>query len=97
MFNDIEIRQVIKFTGAGPALASITFRIGSIIVRNARLMETEGRRWLAMPSKKMGSGNWFNLVSLSSFEVKKQLEELCSRAYDTAVLNDGAPEFIPAF
>ena len=77
MFNDIEIRQVIRFTGAGPALTSITFRIGSIIVRNARLMETEGRRWLAMPSKKMGSGNWFNLVSLSSFEVKKQLEVLC--------------------
>ncbi|MBQ7567955.1 septation protein SpoVG family protein [bacterium] len=97
MLQDLEIRQIVKFTGEGSALASVTFRIGSIVVRNAKLMETEGRRWLAMPARKMGNGNWFSLVSFGSYADKKQLEELVSHAYDTAVQNDLAPELIPAF
>lgn len=97
MQQAIEIRQIVKFSGNGPALAAVTFRIGSVVVRGSKLMETKGKRWLSLPSRRATEGNWFHIISLGNRELKAQLDELASRAYDRAMQEEDSPEFIPAF
>ena len=96
MLNDVEIRQIVNFTGTGAGKASVTFRVGPVLVRGARIMEKEdGTRWLSMPSRKMANGNWFNLVSFSSRDDKQQLEDLALRAYDDQLCSSEATEEVP--
>ena len=97
MKQAIEIRQVVKFSGTGPALAAVTFRLGPVVVRGSRLMETNGKRWLSLPSRRATEGNWFHIISLNNRELKTQLDEMASRAYDRVLQEEDAPEFIPAF
>ena len=79
--SEIEIRQVNIFSGDYGAKASITFSIGPLVVRGARIMSKEGKLWLAMPSKQMANGNWIHMVSITSQEEKLHLEEAALNAY----------------
>ena len=97
MLKDVEIRNIVKIAAEGCCKATITFRVGPIIVRGSRLMEKDGQRWLALPSRKMKNGNWANVVTISSLEDKKQLEKLACQAYERSLEEETIAEFIPAF
>lgn len=86
MNEDIEIRQIVKFSGDGYGKASVTFRIGSLIVHGARVMEKEGKRWLAMPARSGPSGKWFPSIVIESDEVRWELERQALEAFDSTAL-----------
>ena len=88
MSNDIEIRQIVKFSGEGYSKAAVTFRVGPLVIHGARLMEKEGTRWLSMPSRKLSNGNWLDFIELSSKELKNTLEKLALEAYENSALVD---------
>lgn len=86
MIEDIEIRQIVKFSGEGYGKASVTFRVGPLVIHGARLMEKNGRRWLAYPSRPSGDGKWFHVVVSESPELTKEIERLAMEAYDRTAL-----------
>lgn len=91
MQEDIEIRQIVKFSGEGYGKASVTFRVGPIVVHGARIMEKNGKRWLSYPSRPGGEGKWFHVVACESQELTRELERLAFEAYDrTALAEDAA-------
>ena len=60
--NDVEIRRVTLFSGDGFGRAGVTFRMGPVLVRGAKIFEKEGNRWLSMPGRKNGNGEWIDTV-----------------------------------
>ena len=90
MQEDIEIRQIVKFSGDGCGKASVTLRVGPIVIHGARIMEKNGRRWLAYPSRPGGDGKWFHVVGCESQELTRELERLAFEAYDNTALTEKA-------
>ena len=88
MQDDIEIRQIVKFSGEGYGKASVTFRVGPLVIHGSRIMEKNGRRWLAYPSRPGGEGKWFHVISCESPEMAKHIERLALEAYDNTVQLD---------
>ncbi len=86
MQEDIEIRQIVKFSGEGCGKASVTFRVGPLVIHGSRIMEKNGRRWLAYPSRPGGEGRWFHIISCESPELTREIERLAFEAYDASVL-----------
>ncbi len=80
--SDIEIRQIVKFTGEGCGKASVSLRVGPLVIHGARIMEKDGQRWLSMPSRKLPNGTWLDLVYLQSPELKAEAERLALQAFD---------------
>ncbi len=97
MIEDAEIRQVVKFNGPGCSKAAVTFRVGPIIVRGARLMEKDGKCWLAMPSRKMSNGNWLNLVSFCTADIKEKLMQMVLQVFQNEGQGEEALDMVPAF
>ena len=62
----------------GHLRAFISVRIGSLIPHDFRLMETNGRKWIAAPSreykKKDGSAGYAETVEFASIDAKREFE-----------------------
>jgi DNA-binding cell septation regulator SpoVG len=80
--NDVEIRRVTLFSGDGFGRAGVTFRMGPVLVRGAKIFEKEGNRWLSMPGRKNGNGEWIDTVFIEDREARDRLEHMVLREYD---------------
>ncbi|MBQ7567956.1 hypothetical protein IJT17_04045 [bacterium] len=85
MSEDYEIRQIIKFSGDGPGKASVSLRVGPLVIHGARIMDKDGHRWLAWPSRPSSDGKWFHLISCESKELMQELEQAALEAYDSSL------------
>lgn len=90
MSSEIEIRSITKVATEGFLKALVTLRIGPMIVRGARIMEKEGRRWLSMPSRKTRQGNWLHLAFIPDPALQEQVEKVALAKYQAV---DGEPEW----
>lgn len=79
---EIEIRQIIPFNEEGCTKAAVTFRIGPMVVRGAKIFEKADQRWLAMPGRKTVNGSWVDTVYFPNKNDKQELEKLVLSQYD---------------
>lgn len=86
MQTDVEIQKITPFPSSdGHGRASVTLRCGPMIVR-AKILEKDGRRWLAMPARKESNGErWFDHAFFSDRMLHKAVEEEVLRRYERAV------------
>lgn len=82
MSEDIEIRRLSLFSGDGFGRAGVTFRMGPILVRGAKVFEKDGNRWLSMPGRKNGNGEWIDTVFIEDREARARVERMVLREYD---------------
>ena len=64
------------------AVASITFD-GEFVVHDIKIIEGQNGMFIAMPSKKMGEGDFRDIAHPLSQEVRNQLKDAVLGAYDT--------------
>lgn len=87
MNYDVEVRRITLFSrGEGFGRAAVTFRVGPVLVRGAKVFEKEGKRWLAMPGRKDNRGDWIDSVSIEDRDARGSLERLVLQEYER-VLN----------
>ena len=92
MQHEVEIRKVTLFSGDGFGRASVSFRLGPVVVRGAKVFEKEGNRWLSMPGRKGGKGDWVDWVYIEDRETRDHLERLVLHEYER-VMTAPPPEF----
>jgi len=66
------------------ASASVSFDWGWV-VHDIKLIEAGGRRFLAMPAKKLANGEYMDLVHPTSPDARRELEGHVFAAYEEAL------------
>ncbi|MBQ7529620.1 septation protein SpoVG family protein [bacterium] len=83
---DVEVCQLVPFYGEGYTKATLSLRLGPVIVRGAKIFEKEDKRWLSMPARKIRNGNWLDIVTFSDRQEKNKIENIVLEQYDN-ILN----------
>lgn len=78
--TDVRIRKV-GDDGKMKAVASITFD-GEFVVHDIKVIEGQNGLFIAMPSKKMGEGDFRDIAHPLTSETRNQLKEVVLKAYD---------------
>lgn len=80
--TDIKIR-LCESRGRMRAVASVVFD-GAFAVHDMKIIEGEGRLFLAMPAKKTPDGRYRDIVHPISAEMREKLERAVLAAYSAA-------------
>lgn len=83
--QNVEILKLTLFSGDGYGRAAVTFRLGSVVVRGAKVFEKEGKRWLSMPGRRNSKNEWIDFVELEDRESRGALERMVLQEYDRHV------------
>lgn len=78
--TDVRIRKV-GDDGKMKAVASITFD-GEFVVHDIKVIEGQNGLFIAMPSKKMGEGDFRDIAHPLTSETRNQLKDVVLKAYD---------------
>lgn len=79
---DVEIRQVVPFTGEGCTKATVMFRVGPLMIRCAKIFEKDGQRWLSMPARRVKNGRWFEVAAFASKQAKTDIQNAVLAQYE---------------
>ncbi len=82
MSYDVEIRQAASFPSEKCSQTVITFRMGPVVIRGAKVFEKDGHRWLSMPARKTSSGAWIDTVYIPDKDEKAEIEKAVFEALD---------------
>lgn len=75
MLQDLEIQHITVYSGDSASKASVSFRVGPIIIRGATIFEKNGARWLSMPGRKTVKGDWLDIAYFANREDKAQVQD----------------------
>lgn len=78
--TDVRIRKI-GDDSKMKAVASITIA-GEFVVHDIKVIEGQNGLFIAMPSKKMGEGDFRDIAHPLKSETRNQLKELILKAYD---------------
>lgn len=84
--TDIRIRKVGDESKL-KAVASITFD-GEFVVHDIKVIDGQNGMFIAMPSKKMGEGDFRDIAHPLTQEVRTQLRDAVLEAYNKAFAED---------
>lgn len=78
--TDVRIRKIADESKM-KAVASITFD-GEFVVHDIKVIEGQNGLFIAMPSKKMGEGDFRDIAHPLTSETRNQLKEIILKAYE---------------
>ena len=80
---DIEIADIRKIDGDGNLKAFADVKVGdSLIIKGFSVMMGKRGVFVSMPRKAGKDGRWFDILTLTSDELKHEIEEKVLEAYD---------------
>ena len=79
---DVEIRQILPIRADNCTRASVMFRLGPLMIRGAKIFEKNGDHWLSMPSKRIKSGRWMEVIHFTDKQDKLDLQDAVLAQYD---------------
>lgn len=83
---NIKIVGMFKRQGEGKIKAFFNFEIGSILIRDAKLIQGESGLWAAMPSKEYtardGQKKWAGVVQINDEALMDKISKMASQYYN---------------
>ena len=83
IITDVRIRKI-STEGKMKAIISITFD-GEFVVHDIKVIEGQNGLFIAMPSRKIGEGNFRDIAHPINAEMRQMLEDEVLKAYHEAV------------
>lgn len=88
----MKIVGMFKRQGEGKIRAFFNFEIGPIVVRDAKLIQSETGLWAAMPSKEYtardGQKKWAGVVQINDEALMTKISEMAAAAYNGETIED---------
>lgn len=94
MSFDVEIRSLTAQAQGEYSRAKFDLRVGPLIIREARIMEKNGERWIALPAKRTSNGRWYPQVVFADQANRQEIEQLALAEYERVMQQ---PLDIPTF
>ena len=88
--TDVRIRKI-DDEGKMKAVASVTFD-GEFVVHDIKVIDGRNGLFIAMPSKKMGEGDFRDIAHPLTSETRNKIKEAILDAYDNIDEEDEQPE-----
>ena len=88
--TDVRIRKI-DDEGKMKAVASVTFD-GEFVVHDIKVIDGRNGLFIAMPSKKMGEGDFRDIANPLTSETRNKIKEAILDAYDNIDEEDEQPE-----
>ena len=88
--TDVRIRKI-DDEGKMKAVASVTFD-GEFVVHDIKVIDGRNGLFIAMPSKKMGEGDFRDIAHPLTSETRHKIKEAILDAYDNIDEEDEQPE-----
>lgn len=88
--TDVRIRKI-DYEGKMKAVASVTFD-GEFVVHDIKVIDGRNGLFIAMPSKKMGEGDFRDIAHPLTSETRNKIKEAILDAYDNIDEEDEQPE-----
>ena len=88
--TDVRIRKI-DYEGKMKAVASVTFD-GEFVVHDIKVIDGRNGLFIAMPSKKMGEGDFRDIAHPLTSETRNKIKEAILNAYDNIDEEDEQPE-----
>ena len=88
--TDVRIRKI-DDEGKMKAVASVTFD-GEFVVHDIKVIDGRNGLFIAMPSKKMGEGDFRDIAHPLTSETRNKIKEAILNAYDNIDEEDEQPE-----
>ena len=88
--TDVRIRKI-DDEGKMKAVASVTFD-GEVVVHDIKVIDGRNGLFIAMPSKKMGEGDFRDIAHPLTSETRNKIKEAILDAYDNIDEEDEQPE-----
>ena len=88
--TDVRIRKI-DDEGKMKAVASVTFD-GEFVVHDIKVIDGRNGLFIAMPSKKMGEGDFRDIARPLTSETRNKIKEAILDAYDNIDEEDEQPE-----
>lgn len=88
----MKIVGMFKRQGEGKIKAFFNVEIGPLVIRDAKLIQSETGLWAAMPSKEYtardGQKKWAGIVQINDEALMAKISELASKAYNGEAAQD---------
>ena len=88
--TDVRIRKI-DDEGKMKAVASVTFD-GEFVIHDIKVIDGRNGLFIAMPSKKMGEGDFRDIAHPLTSETRNKIKEAILDAYDNIDEEDEQPE-----
>ena len=88
--TDVRVRKITK-EGKMKAIVSITFE-GEFLVHDIKVIEGDKGLFIAMPSRRMGDGEYRDIAHPINSETRDRIEKIILEKYEEAVSNEEKAE-----
>lgn len=88
--TDVRVRKITK-EGKMKAIVSITFE-GEFVVHDIKVIEGDKGLFIAMPSRRMGDGEYRDIAHPINSETRDRIEKIILEKYEEAVSNEEKAE-----